>query len=167
MFQIQEFTCDANVKKLYVSNAYLTKASFSPGFIVHLENRKKGGNTNKKTIHCLLSFWIITQVQSCNNNTDYIKDIPLLNEDLKGELSDASLYVWLWLSNYDDILIIHDTSILALFFVSHKQQMPMLKHWSQILPKRTACTSSLKFLPYKMLKKLTLNKQLPHQGVLV
>lgn len=34
---IFELTCGANERNLYLSNAYLTNASFSPGFIVHLQ----------------------------------------------------------------------------------------------------------------------------------
>lgn len=32
-----KLTCDTRDRHLYLSRAYLTKASFSPGFIVHLE----------------------------------------------------------------------------------------------------------------------------------
>lgn len=34
-------TCDANERNLYVSRAYRTSASFSPGFIVQLQKEKK------------------------------------------------------------------------------------------------------------------------------
>jgi hypothetical protein len=39
----EEETCDAKERNLYVSKAYRTKASFSPGFIVHLAKQGEKG----------------------------------------------------------------------------------------------------------------------------
>ena len=44
--KILVLTCGTKDRKVYLSNAYRTNASFSPGFIVHLTQKKESINSS-------------------------------------------------------------------------------------------------------------------------